>query len=124
MHAQVAPREELAAGTPDDNVFAKYPSRDWATVNKLCDKRYRVPILYEYGVIDHRQSSTDRACCDDATPMGPRAPTIVCDRSPAFSNRSREQAGARAINRRGMPLNAPLRFRYFALWLWEVARRV
>jgi hypothetical protein len=53
MHTQVAPGEELAAGTPDDYVFAEHPSRDRATVRKLCDQRHRVPILYQDRVIDH-----------------------------------------------------------------------
>jgi hypothetical protein len=68
VHAQVAPREELLAGAPHNEVLAEHPGRNRATVRKLCDKGYGMPILYEYGVIDHRDSSKKRACCDDATP--------------------------------------------------------
>jgi hypothetical protein len=56
MNAEVAPGEELAAGAPDDKVFAEHPGRDRATIDKLFDKRDGVPILYEDRVIDHRYS--------------------------------------------------------------------
>jgi hypothetical protein len=56
MNAEVAPREELAAGAPDNEVFAEYPGRDGATIGKLFDTRYGMPILDEDGVIDHRYS--------------------------------------------------------------------
>ena len=54
MHTQVAPREIFVAGTPDDDVLAQHPGRDWATGRKLRDNSYGVPILYEDRVIDHR----------------------------------------------------------------------
>jgi hypothetical protein len=57
MHAQVAPREELVAGTPDNDVLAQHPGRDRAAVRQLCDKRHGVPIVHKDGVIDHRDSS-------------------------------------------------------------------
>jgi shikimate kinase len=68
MHAQVAPREELVAGTPHNEVLAEHAGRNRPTVFKLCDKRDGVPIIYEDRVIDHRDSSSGRARCDDATP--------------------------------------------------------
>jgi hypothetical protein len=70
MHAQIAPREELAAGTPHNQVLAEHSGRDRATSRELFNKSYRVPVLYKDRVIEHRNSSNEQACCDDATPPG------------------------------------------------------
>jgi hypothetical protein len=69
MHAQVAPREELLAGTPHNEVLAEHPSGNRSTIFKVCDERYRMPIVYEDRVIDHRYLSSKGARCDDATPL-------------------------------------------------------
>jgi hypothetical protein len=68
MHAEVAPREELAAGTPHDEVFAEHSGRNRATSRKLFNQSYGVPVLYQDRVIEHRNSSNELPCCDDATP--------------------------------------------------------
>jgi hypothetical protein len=75
MHAQVAPREELLAGTPHNEVLAEHPSGNRSAVFKVCDERYGMPIVYEDWVIDHRYFSSKGARCDDATPRAstPRA---------------------------------------------------
>jgi hypothetical protein len=68
MHAQVAPREELLAGTPHDEVLAEQPGCNRSTVCKVRHESYGVPIVNEDWVINHRYSSSERARCDDATP--------------------------------------------------------
>ncbi len=70
-----APREELPAGAPHDDVLAEHPSRNRSTVCKLCGTRYVVPIIYEDRVIDQRYSAREWARCDDATPPMLRPPT-------------------------------------------------
>src|SRR6266849_391182 len=81
MHAQVAPREELPAGTPHDDVLAEHPGRNRSTIRKLCDKRYGVPILHEDRVVNHGHSSMLRsikaARASRGPPSGtPRAPRL------------------------------------------------
>jgi hypothetical protein len=67
MHAQVAPREELTAGTPHNEVLTEDSGRDRATSRELFNKSYGVPVLYQDRVIEHRNSSNEQTCCDDAT---------------------------------------------------------
>jgi hypothetical protein len=67
MHAQIAPCEELATRSPHDKVFAEHSGRDRTAARELFDQGDWVPVLDQYRVIDHRQSSTGPACGDDAT---------------------------------------------------------
>src|SRR5260370_38876479 len=68
MHAQVAPREELLAGTPHDEVLAEQPGCNRSTVCKVRDERYGVPIVHEDWIVNHHYSSSVRARCVDANP--------------------------------------------------------
>jgi hypothetical protein len=63
MQAQVAPREELVAGPPDDEVLSQQTNRERAATRELLHSSDGVPIVDEHGVIEQRQILLNRPSC-------------------------------------------------------------
>src|SRR6267378_760690 len=53
MYTEVTPCDEFTTRSPNHQVLAEHPGRDWATIRKLLDQRYWVPVLNQDRVIDH-----------------------------------------------------------------------